>query len=127
MIRRPPRSKRTDTLFPYTTLFRSIFEGLIDGQFWAQTRPLGDVWFAYPPDSEWLAGPSINLATSPDALHWRPHPRPGLRAKVGSQVSGRGGGGTPPIMTDAGWPFLGPVAEQIGGGGKGGGWGERME
>src|SRR3546814_21186511 len=26
MIRRPPRSTRTDTLFPYTTLFRS-FEG----------------------------------------------------------------------------------------------------
>src|SRR3546814_5734644 len=25
MIRRPPRSKRTDTLFPYTTLFRSKF------------------------------------------------------------------------------------------------------
>src|SRR3546814_17582500 len=25
MIRRPPRSKRTDTLFPYTTLFRSPF------------------------------------------------------------------------------------------------------
>src|SRR3546814_6314446 len=25
MIRRPPRSTRTDTLFPYTTLFRSIF------------------------------------------------------------------------------------------------------
>src|SRR3546814_18567406 len=27
MIRRPPRSTRTDTLFPYTTLFRSSFEG----------------------------------------------------------------------------------------------------
>src|SRR3546814_12284281 len=26
MIRRPPRSTRTDTLFPYTTLFRSGFE-----------------------------------------------------------------------------------------------------
>src|SRR3546814_15769922 len=25
-IRRPPRSTRTDTLFPYTTLFRSIIE-----------------------------------------------------------------------------------------------------
>src|SRR3546814_17486954 len=25
MIRRPPRSTRTDTLFPYTTLFRSYF------------------------------------------------------------------------------------------------------
>src|SRR3546814_17693399 len=27
MIRRPPRSTRTDTLFPYTTLFRSIALG----------------------------------------------------------------------------------------------------
>src|SRR3546814_13229892 len=26
MIRRPPRSTRTDTLFPYTTLFRSMIE-----------------------------------------------------------------------------------------------------
>src|SRR3546814_6753114 len=26
MIRRPPRSTRTDTLFPYTTLFRSSHE-----------------------------------------------------------------------------------------------------
>src|SRR3546814_13979808 len=25
MIRRPPRSTRTDTLFPYTTLFRSTY------------------------------------------------------------------------------------------------------
>src|SRR3546814_1748446 len=28
MIRRPPRSTRTDTLFPYTTLFRSIIGGI---------------------------------------------------------------------------------------------------
>src|SRR3546814_9485605 len=27
MIRRPPRSTRTDTLFPYTTLFRSLLRG----------------------------------------------------------------------------------------------------
>src|SRR3546814_8441020 len=27
MIRRPPRSTRTDTLFPYTTLFRSVRGG----------------------------------------------------------------------------------------------------
>src|SRR3546814_16091751 len=33
MIRRPPRSTRTDTLFPYTTLFRSHGErGLCRGQ-----------------------------------------------------------------------------------------------
>src|SRR3546814_4174687 len=30
MIRRPPRSTRTDTLFPYTTLFRS--EGVAAGE-----------------------------------------------------------------------------------------------
>src|SRR3546814_1965299 len=33
MIRRPPRSTRTDTLFPYTTLFRSLVhevEALVD-------------------------------------------------------------------------------------------------
>src|SRR3546814_19690059 len=30
MIRRPPRSTRTDTLFPYTTLFRSIAGGRAD-------------------------------------------------------------------------------------------------
>src|SRR3546814_16324980 len=28
MIRRPPRSTRTDTLFPYTTLFRSLLDGV---------------------------------------------------------------------------------------------------
>src|SRR3546814_14996490 len=30
MIRRPPRSTRTDTLFPYTTLFRSLEDRLQD-------------------------------------------------------------------------------------------------
>src|SRR3546814_17800947 len=29
MIRRPPRSTRTDTLFPYTTLFRSLAEAAL--------------------------------------------------------------------------------------------------
>src|SRR3546814_5870996 len=29
MIRRPPRATRTDTLFPYTTLFRSFAERLL--------------------------------------------------------------------------------------------------
>src|SRR3546814_6763058 len=31
MIRRPPRSTRTDTLFPYTPLFRSISDCSVDG------------------------------------------------------------------------------------------------
>ena len=83
-----------------------IFEGLIDGQYWAQTRPLGDLYFAYPPGSEWRAGPSINLATSPDALHWKPHMEPGLRPHSGTVATARMGGGTPPILTDDGWLCL---------------------
>src|SRR3546814_2456621 len=35
MIRRPPRSTRTDTLFPYTTLFRSV-RSLLLGSLVAQ-------------------------------------------------------------------------------------------
>src|SRR3546814_6582118 len=41
MIRRPPRSTRTDTLFPYTTLFRSRLEpgfGAFLLRYW-QLRP----------------------------------------------------------------------------------------
>src|SRR3546814_12712752 len=32
MIRRPPRSTRTDTLFPYTTLFRNLSDDQMDYQ-----------------------------------------------------------------------------------------------
>src|SRR3546814_16348250 len=31
MLRRPPRSTRTDTLFPYTTLFRSVRDAYVLG------------------------------------------------------------------------------------------------
>src|SRR3546814_4015377 len=58
MIRRPPRSTRTDTLFPYTTLFRSVamndvvirnqaairmleFESWLDDEFISQHRADG--------------------------------------------------------------------------------------
>jgi predicted GH43/DUF377 family glycosyl hydrolase len=83
-----------------------IFEGLIDGRYWAQTRPLGDLYFAYPPGSEWRAGPSINLATSPDGLHWKPHRKPGIRPHAGTVATARMGGGAPPILTDRGWLTL---------------------
>src|SRR3546814_4594728 len=33
MIRRPPRSTRTDTLFPYTTLFRSGLDPIAAAEF----------------------------------------------------------------------------------------------
>src|SRR3546814_13687675 len=47
MIRRPPRSTRTDTLFPYTTLFRSlkaraktVVELAENAAFYVRRRPL---------------------------------------------------------------------------------------
>lgn len=92
-----------------------IFEGLIGGRYWAQTRPLGDGYFAYPPGSEWRAGPSINLATSPDALHWRPHERPGIRPHAATPATARMGGGAPPVRTPAGWLSLWHGVEPNGG------------
>src|SRR3546814_5997605 len=38
MIRRPPRSTRTDTLFPYTTLFRSLDRCRLSGLSAGQAR-----------------------------------------------------------------------------------------
>jgi predicted GH43/DUF377 family glycosyl hydrolase len=83
-----------------------IFEGRIAGTYWAQTRPLGDLYFAYPPGSEWRAGPSINLATSPDGRHWKPFLRPGLRPHSSTVATARMGGGAPPILTESGWLSL---------------------
>lgn len=83
-----------------------IFEGLISGTYWAQTRPLGDLYFAYPDGSEWRAGPSINLATSPDARHWKPFLKPGIRPHAATLATVRIGGGAPPVLTDSGWLTL---------------------
>src|SRR3546814_14043204 len=52
MIRRPPRSTRTDTLFPYTTLFRS-----------ALSVPLVEVRAAFAAD---VGGPGLGHAWIPD-------------------------------------------------------------
>src|SRR3546814_2370096 len=43
MIRRPPRSTRTDTLFPYTTLFRSVPEATVKGTGVQRARYHGDL------------------------------------------------------------------------------------
>src|SRR3546814_1007981 len=43
MIRRPPRATRTDTLFPYTTVFRSL-TGVEVLQFWGALVLLGIGW-----------------------------------------------------------------------------------
>jgi hypothetical protein len=78
----------------------------------ALTRPLGEAWFAPSPDSLYAGGPAIQLAQSPDALHWKPLDAPGLRARRGSSTNTRMGGGTPPVLTPQGWLMLYHGVEQ---------------
>src|SRR3546814_11425599 len=67
MIRPPPRSKRTDTLFPYTTLFRSEAEAA--ARRWAVAR-LRSMGFANVRDEPfdmpvWVRGEEEAWLTSP--------------------------------------------------------------
>src|SRR3546814_8660402 len=60
MIRRPPRSTRTDTLFPYTTLFRSVGANLhLAAQF--GIAPHEDLQFVERADDIFLARPFLIL------------------------------------------------------------------
>ena len=83
-----------------------LFEGKIGQKYHALTRPLGEVYFAYPEESPYLGGPSINLAQSPDGLHWKPLDAPGIRPRKETSSTLRIGGGTQPILTPEGWLLL---------------------
>ncbi|MRS59689.1 glycosidase [Larkinella terrae] len=83
-----------------------LFEGRINGKFYALTRPLGDLYFAARPGSDHFPGPAIHLASSPDALHWKPADVPMIQARKGSASTMKIGGGTQPIRTDQGWLLL---------------------
>src|SRR3546814_3686518 len=60
MIRRPPRSTRTDTLFPYTTLFRSCLAVPPDQRLTAPMDPTEAAWClpAFQAMRRWLAARS---------------------------------------------------------------------
>src|SRR3546814_14986944 len=64
MIRRPPRSTRTDTLFPYTTLFRSPFLARSNTPFchsiFAMTKSWGEQdWLKREPTLPYWRGRSL--------------------------------------------------------------------
>ena len=62
--------------------------GFVGDRHLALTRPLSDAWFAMPPEDADAGGPSINLATSPDMLHWRPVADFAIRASRASEWKG---------------------------------------
>jgi len=80
MIRRPPRSTHLDTLFPYTTLFRSMLrpEGARRQQLQIRLADLPDALIALPTGA-WHYGRVVAVAESPNA---NKSDRPRLRRNV---------------------------------------------
>src|SRR3546814_5384992 len=72
MIRRPPRSTRTDTLFPYTTLFRSAGEPSMKRPTKPDRRTCWAAWAFRGPSGEVCSGQSA--APVCKELSWRPLP-----------------------------------------------------
>src|SRR3546814_3613529 len=85
MIRRPPRSTRTDTLFPYTTLFRSPDRRLgagTGGEIGARRAQFGCRHFTHH---------SLSLQRARAALGPRgPAPRLGRGAQLSNKMRGPG-------------------------------------
>ena len=82
-----------------------FFPEKINGLFQALTRPQGEVYFVdHHPQN--MAGPGINIAASPDSLHWRPSAPVLLKPRKDSKLSRKVGGGTTPIRTPQGWLIL---------------------
>src|SRR3546814_18044591 len=119
MIRRPPRSTRTDTLFPYTTLFRSVLAravGLdlvaagwrptVEGYFRSVTKPriLADVAEARGPQFAEMIDhlQKADMAREAERLledsAWLPEPMrtPGLADAAAGEAAG--------MAADADWP-----------------------
>src|SRR3546814_3824232 len=69
MIRRPPRSTSTDTLFPYTTLFRSLEKGIVD-------TPANRVKLAAWIEEMSLLGSTINRTRRRDVAEFKVERRP---------------------------------------------------
>src|SRR3546814_17083794 len=67
MIRRPPRSTRTDTLFPYTTLFRSVLH--IGGRQWRTCRAIAKASATRHADVARAREPADRLAARHDAAN----------------------------------------------------------
>src|SRR3546814_19696864 len=114
MIRRPPRSTRTDTLFPYTTLFRAALTGraaLIsterqdDDEKEAAQQAHHDPLDRAQPDAE--AGAPVGR-----------HGRPGSQDGGGDRDAARTRGARPGAARDAGREHVLPARPAVQPGGE---------
>ncbi len=83
-----------------------IFPQKIGDYFYALTRPLGDHYFISGQNTNILPGPSINIAQSPDLMHWKPLESPLISMKKNSVITKKFGAGSQPILTEKGWLIL---------------------
>lgn len=83
-----------------------LFEGKINGLYYAMTRPLGLLYFATPKSSIYNPGPSINLSKSKDLLYWKPEEKPFIRTNKKNVMFEKMGGGAQPILSAKGWLIL---------------------
>src|SRR3546814_9931305 len=116
MIRRPPRSTRTDTLFPYTTLCRSQVGGAGN---WIAVTTKGSESPALVAQSIGGGGGVGGAGNSSSSSKPLSH---SLNLSVGGQGGSAGNGGTVDLETGAylytyGDRSYGMVAQSIGGGG----------
>src|SRR3546814_14997875 len=113
MIRRPPRSTRTDTLFPYTTLYRSARQiakwGLIGGAgllaVVALGLALGFGWLQSDSGRNWLARQIEDAASTPGEMELSIGALTGdlPQSLVARDI----------VLSDAGGPWL-TIAAQLG-------------
>src|SRR3546814_11427902 len=87
MIRRPPRSTRTDTLFPYTTLFRSAFVGDLRDRrgFGAEGEAIARILDIGP--GHHVAIPEQQRGADVEARIWRIGAARGIARRVDQRVS----------------------------------------
>src|SRR3546814_17424613 len=109
MLRRPPRSTRTDTLLPYTTLFRSCHSVATRGAVRKACRGCNPD-LRLPPLPQGfrcvavavvrhrkIKSSSLRSRPHPPSGHLAPRPGPAQRAvRSGIREKGRGGGSRPP-------------------------------
>src|SRR3546814_17981999 len=106
MIRRPPRSTRTDTLFPYTTLFRSL--GTRDSgkaQNYRSAKDAKDAKGSAKNIKIWMSVPPLRGLNRPTTARFRRSdqtPKAWIRRVVATwvQASGVADGGYPAARLD---------------------------